>query len=149
MTEEIRVRTTVKPDGKGGWRAEAVMLDPVSGVSDVDDLRIENERLREENEAIQRGWDTEVESANEAREALSRFSEALTGPVAVEALTSHLQMEWAGPYMARIRDFTEEEVKAGKLREADEAAENEARKVAAAGLAAAVEAAKKEAGLNG
>jgi hypothetical protein len=121
-----------------------------AAVSGLDDLRAENERLTrlwtEKHDAHIEYQEQLKKQRDEARDALRRFSEALTGPVAVEALTSHLQVEWAGPYMARIRDFTEEEVKAGKLREADEAAEDEARKVAAAALAAAVEAAKKEAG---
>lgn len=64
----------------------------------------------------------------------------LLSDAAVDALARHLQSEWAGPYMAHISDFTEEQVKAGWLREADRAAEatarDEARRAIEAALAA-------------
>lgn len=46
---------------------------------------------------------------------------------AVEVFTNHLQTEWAGPYMARIRDFTEEQIEAGELRAADDQAHEQAK----------------------
>ncbi len=57
---------------------------------------------------------------------------------AIEVLTSHLQAEWAGPYMARIRDFTDEEVEAGELRAANERAHEDAKAEAKVGLTAAL-----------
>lgn len=57
----------------------------------------------------------------------ARIRALLLSDRAVEALTLHLQTEWAGPYMARVSDFTDDEVKAGKLREADQQAHNEAK----------------------
>lgn len=56
-----------------------------------------------------------------------RVRELMLSDRALEALTLHLQSEWAGPYMARVRDFTDDEIKAGKLREADQQAHEEAK----------------------
>lgn len=63
----------------------------------------------------------------------------------VEAATRHLQLEWAGPYLARISDFTHDEVIAGRLKEADEEAEREAEAEARKALTAAFAALDRDA----
>jgi hypothetical protein len=64
----------------------------------------------------------------------------------VERLARFLQAEWAGPYMARIRDFIPPDMPRGpdfdhalaEMHAAERAAENEARRVARLALAAAL-----------
>lgn len=67
--------------------------------------------------------------------------DALIDDEFVAALAAHLQSDWAGPYMARVADFTREEVLAGKLRAADREAEAQAQAEARRALEAALAAA--------
>lgn len=82
-------------------------------------------------DALGRVW-YETDTAAKAKAAA--VNNPLTGPhtfggPAVKAATlrvyEHLGDREALPFMARVRDFTREEVLAGKLREADEEAERQ------------------------
>lgn len=66
------------------------------------------------------------------------------GPASVEAALRRFEESAPAPYMARIRDFTEAEVAAGALAEADEQAALSNRALFMAVLSAAVSALDRE-----
>lgn len=80
-------------------------------------------------------------------ESLAQFKEKLLGDEAAAAAV--LAFEGDLPYMARVSDFTEPQIKAGHLREADEKAERENRAAFRESIKAAIATAEQQEGGEG